>query len=147
MYGTPTAAAAPPAPARTGAVTGDRCDTVYTRSRLDLHVVRVLSAKSRSLQNRGPYIHYYVDEDHDLAIHNVPISMMRLHILMHIVWDWEDRYLARTAILRLGGFVSKSWSDATVKTTVLAKSWSSSILGIYMIAVARSYKIGIRMDT
>ena len=109
--------------------------------------VHVLVSKSRSLQNRGPYIHYYVDEDHDLAIHNVPISMMRLHILMHIVWDWEDRDLARTAILRLGGFVSKSWSDATVKTTVLAKSWSSSILGIYMIAVARSYKIGIRMDT
>ena len=56
----------------------------------------MLVSKSRSLQNRGPFIQYYVDEDHDLAIHNVVCT---------------DRDFARTAILRLGGWVSKSRSD------------------------------------
>ena len=42
--------------------------------------VHVLVSKSRSLQNRGPYIQYYVDEDHDLAIHNVPIRKIYKYI-------------------------------------------------------------------
>ena len=50
----------------------------------------------RRFANRGPFIQYYVDEDHDLAIHNVVCT---------------DRDFARTAILRLGGWVSKSRSD------------------------------------
>ena len=46
--------------------------------------VHVLVSKSRSLQNRGPYIHYYVDEDRDLAIHNVLIPTIYTYILMNI---------------------------------------------------------------
>ena len=46
--------------------------------------VHVLSTKSRSEPNRGPYIHYYVDEDHDLVIHNIVC---------------KDRDFARTAVL------------------------------------------------
>ena len=51
---------------------------------VDRWAIHVLVSKSRSLQNRGPYIHYYVDEDRDLAIHNVLIPTIYTYILMNI---------------------------------------------------------------